>query len=140
MDTKKTNRIAEKMWGQKAIHIPNTTDIYGADLVSSFVGRYITRTLCLLAKDHKITLPDTAKEEVELMVSYFNEIGLSYISEDNFIYIEGVENHKLSTVVMSYADEMGEFSDPSYTSIVPFTSCTAIELMGIKYGKKLRSI
>jgi hypothetical protein len=34
MDTKKTNRVAEKIWGQKAIHIPNTTDIYGADLVS----------------------------------------------------------------------------------------------------------
>lgn len=135
MNTKKTNRVAEKIWGQKAIHIPNTTDIYGADLVSSFVGRYITRTLCLLAKDHKITLPDTAKDEVRQIVAYFNGIGLNYISEDNFIYIDGVEHHKLSTVVMSCADEIAEFRDPSYTSIVPFTSGTAIELMGIKYGK-----
>jgi len=136
MNTKITNRVAEKMWGQKAIHIPNTTDIYGADLVSSFVGRYITRTLCLLAKDHKITLPDTAKAEVQQMIAYFNEIGLNYISEDNVIYIKGVENHKLSTVIMSYADEIAEFGDTNYTSIVPFTSGTAIELMGIKYGKE----
>ena len=136
MDTKKTNRVAEKIWGQKAIHIPNTTDIYGADLVSSFVSKYITRTLCLLAKDHKIALPNTAKAEVEQMVEYFNGIGLNYINEDNFIFIEGVEHHKLSTVVMSCADGIAEFSDPEYTSIVPFTSSTAIELMGIKYGKK----
>lgn len=47
MSIKTTNTIAEKMWGQKAIHIPNTTDIYGADLVSSFVSSYVTRTLCL---------------------------------------------------------------------------------------------
>lgn len=61
METKNTNMISEKIWGQKAIHIPNTTDIYGADLVSSFVNKYVTRTLCLLAKDHKIILPQKTK-------------------------------------------------------------------------------
>ncbi|ABO46156.1 hypothetical protein [Francisella tularensis] len=54
MTKKTTNAISERIWGKKAIHIPNTTDIYGADLVSSFVNKYVTRTLCLLAKDHKI--------------------------------------------------------------------------------------
>ena len=100
------------------------------------MSKYITRTLCLLAKDHKIILPDTAKAEVNQMIEYFNGIGLNYISEDNFIFIEGVEHHRLSTVVMSCADDIAVFNDKSYTSIVPFTSSTAIELMGIKYGKK----
>lgn len=136
MDTKITNRVAEKMWGQKVIHIPNTTDIYGADLVSSFVSNYVTRTLCLLAKDHMIILPDTARHEVTQMLKYFSNIGLDYIREKNFIYLEGVEHHRLSTVVMNYADQISEFNDPSYTSLVPFTSATAIELMGIKYGKE----
>ena len=122
--------------GTKSHTLPNTTDIYSADLVSSFVSKYITRTLCLLAKNHKIILPDSSKAEVQQMVAYFNGIGLNYISEDNFIYIEGVEHHKLSTVVMSCADNIAEFNDKSYTSIVPFTSNTAIELMGIKYGKE----
>ncbi|MBK2085033.1 ATP-grasp domain-containing protein [Francisella adeliensis] len=136
MSIKTTNTIAEKMWGQKAIHIPNTTDIYGADLVSSFVSSYVTRTLCLLAKDHKIILPDTAKHEVTQMLDYFSDIGLDYITDENFIYLEGVGRHSFSTVVMSYADQIPEFSDQSYTSLVPFTSATAIELMGIKYAKQ----
>ena len=136
MNTKKTNRVAEKMWGQKAIHIPNTTDIYGADLVNSFVSKYVTRTLCLLAKDHKVILPESAREEVNQMISYFTSIGLGYITKDNFIFVKGSECHKLSTIVMSYADQIPEFSDSSYTSLVPFTSATSVELMGIKYGKK----
>lgn len=136
MNTKKTNRVAEKMWGQKAIHIPNTTDIYGADLVSSFVSNYITRTLCLLAKDHKIILPATVKKETKQMVEYFNEIGFKYITLDNFIFIEVAEHHKLSNVVMNQSDQFAEFSDTNYTDLVPFTSSTAIGLMGIKYNKK----
>ena len=84
----------------------------------------MTRTLCLLAKDHKIILPDTTRAEVEQMVNYFNEIGIRYISKNNFIFIKGVKHHKLSTVVMSHADQIEEFSDQSYTDIVPFIANT----------------
>lgn len=136
MVTKTTNTISEKIWGKKAIHIPNTTDIYGADLVSSFVNKYITRTLCLLAKDHKIILPKKTKPEVEKIVNYFNEIGLTYINLDNFIFVDKLmEHYRLSTIVMNYADQIAEFNDPEYTQIVPFTAATAIELLGIKYKK-----
>ncbi|MFC4893009.1 ATP-grasp domain-containing protein [Pseudofrancisella aestuarii] len=135
--TKITNTLSEKMWGKKAIHIPNTTDIYGADLVSSFVSNYITRTLCLLAKDHKIVLPKTSMKVVEQMVKYFKEIGLGYISIDNFIFIEDILQHyRFSTLVMNYADQIPEFKDKEFVSIVPFTSSTSIELMGIRYGKE----
>lgn len=88
------------------------------------------------SKDHKIILPDTAKHEVTQMLDYFSDIGLDYITDENFIYLEGVGRHSFSTVVMSYADQIPEFSDRSYTSLVPFTSATAIELMGIKYAKQ----
>lgn len=136
MVNKTTNNISERIWGQKAIHIPNTTDIHGADLVSSFVNRYVTRTLCLLAKDHKIILPKSIEIEVKQVVEYFTEIGLSYISMDNFIFIDKVKDcYRLSTIVMNYAEQIPEFSDPSYTHLVPFTSATAIELLGIKYNK-----
>lgn len=136
MVTKTTNVISEKIWGKKAIHIPNTTDIYGADLVSSFVNKYVTRTLCLLAKDHKIILPKKTKSEVEKIVSYFNEIGFNYITLDNFIFLDKLmEHHRLSTIIMNCADQIPEFNDPEYTHIVPFTAATAIELLGIKYAK-----
>lgn len=69
MTKKTTNAISERIWGKKAIHIPNTTDIYGADLVSSFVNKYVTRTLCLLAKDHKIILPKKTQPEVEKLLA-----------------------------------------------------------------------
>lgn len=137
MSIKTTNHLSEKMWGKKALHIPNTTDIYGADLVSSFVSNYMTRTLCLLAKDHKIILPNSTKKMVGTMVDYFNDIGLSYITMNNFIFIDDILQHyTLSTLVMNYADQIPEFKDKSFESIVPFTSSTSIELMGIKYGKK----
>lgn len=134
MATKTTNSISEKIWGKKAIHIPNTTDIYGADLVSSFVDKYVTRTLCLLAKDHKIILPKKTQTEVEKIVSYFNKIGFDYISMENFIFLRN-EHYRFSTIVMNYADQIPEFSNPEYTSLVPFTSATAVELLGIKYKK-----
>ncbi|MDE5014627.1 hypothetical protein NAI47_11150, partial [Francisella tularensis subsp. holarctica] len=76
MTKKKTNAISERILGKKAIHITNTTDIYGGDLVSSFVNKYVTRTFCLLAKDHKIILPKKTLPEVEKIISYFNDIGL----------------------------------------------------------------
>ena len=137
MSIKQTNLVSEKIWGKKAIHIPNTTDIYGADLVSSFVGNYMTRTLCILAKDHKIILPNKSKNMAEQMVAYFNAIGFEYITMDNFIFIDDLmEHYRLSTLVMNYADQIPEFADKEYESIVPFTSSTSIELMGIKYGKK----
>ncbi|MED7819895.1 MULTISPECIES: ATP-grasp domain-containing protein [unclassified Francisella] len=134
MAIKTTNSISEKIWGKKAIHIPNTTDIYGADLVSSFVDKYVTRTLCLLAKEHKIILPKKTQDEVEKMVSYFNKIGFDYISMDNFIFLHN-EHYRFSTIVMNYADQIPEFSNPEYTDLVPFTSATAVELLGIKYKK-----
>ncbi|APD51079.1 ATP-grasp domain-containing protein [Francisella hispaniensis] len=136
MTKKTTNTISERIWGKKAIHIPNTTDIYGADLVSSFVNKYVTRTLCLLAKDHKIILPKKTQPEVEKIISYFNQIGLSYITMDNFIFLDKLmEHYRLSTIVMNYADQIQEFSDPEYTHLVPFTAATAVELLGIKYNK-----
>ncbi|AIT09446.1 hypothetical protein LO80_05350 [Candidatus Francisella endociliophora] len=136
MTIKTTNVISERIWGKKAIHIPNTTDIYGADLVSSFVNKYVTRTLCLLAKDHKIILPKKSRPEVEKIVEYFREIGLSYISMNNFIFVDKLmEHYRLSTIVMNYADQIPEFSDSEYTHLVPFTAATAIELLGIKYKK-----
>ena len=134
MATKTTNSISEKIWGKKAIHIPNTTDIYGADLVSSFVDKYVTRTLCLLAKDHKIILPKKTQAEVEKIVSYFNKIGLDYINMENFIFLRN-EHYRFSTIVMNYADQIPEFSNTEYTTLVPFTSATAVELLGIKYKK-----
>ncbi|BCD91733.1 hypothetical protein fh0823_18720 [Francisella halioticida] len=134
MAIKTTNSISEKIWGKKAIHIPNTTDIYGADLVSSFVDKYVTRTLCLLAKDHKIVLPKKTHDEVKKIVSYFNKIGLDYINMENFIFLHN-EHYRFSTIVMNYADQILEFSNPEYTHLVPFTSATAIELLGIKYKK-----
>ncbi len=134
---KQTNNISEKIWGKNAIHIPNTTDIEGADLVNSFVGTYMTRTLCILAKNHKIILPEVTKPEVEQMLEYFNEIGLEYIDINNFIFLyQGEKCYSLSTFVLSHADQIAEFSDETYTDIVPFTASTAIELMGIKYNKK----
>ncbi|MDE4957536.1 hypothetical protein NAI59_12075 [Francisella tularensis subsp. holarctica] len=45
MTKKTTNPISERIWGKIAINIPNTTDIYGADLVSSYVNKYVTRTI-----------------------------------------------------------------------------------------------
>ncbi|WP_432773092.1 ATP-grasp domain-containing protein [Francisella salimarina] len=136
MAIKKTNVVSERIWGKKAIHVPNTTDIYGADLVSSFVNKYVTRTLCLLAKDHKIILPKKTQSEVEEIVSYFNRIGLTYITMDNFIFLDKLmEHYRLSTIVMNYADQIPEFSNPEYTHIVPFTAATAIELIGIKHNK-----
>ncbi|WP_172106274.1 ATP-grasp domain-containing protein [Allofrancisella frigidaquae] len=136
MINKTTNKIAERIWGQKAIHIPNTTDIHGADLVSSFVDKYATRTVCLLAKDHKIILSKNAKTEIKQVIEYFTDIGLSYINMSNFIFIDkATDYYSLSTLVMNYANQIPEFSDPSYTHIVPFTSAAAIELLGIKYKK-----
>lgn len=98
------------------------------------MDKYVTRTLCLLAKDHKIVLPKKTQDEVEKIVSYFNKIGLGYINMDNFIFLHN-EHYRFSTIVMNYADQISEFSDSEYTSLVPFTSATAVELLGIKYKK-----
>lgn len=131
-----TNRVSEKMWGKKALHIPNTTDIDGADLVSSFVRNYMTRTLCLVAKDHKIIFPKSIKDIVTQMINYFHKIGINYITLDNIIFIDDfLEHYRFSTLVMNYADQIEEFKDSDFKSIVPFTSSTSIDLMGIKYNK-----
>ena len=136
MANKKTNLISEKIWGKKAIHIPNTTDISGANLVSSFVGSYATRTLCLLAKGHKIIMTERNRQATEEIIEYFNKIGFNYISLDNIIFVENIdETHGLSSWVMGQAENIPEFHDDEFESLVPFTATHAMDIMSLRYRK-----
>ena len=48
-----------------------------------------------------------------------------------------MEHYRSSAIVMNYADQIQEFSDPEYTHLVQFTAATAVELLGIKYNKTM---
>ncbi|MDE4940533.1 hypothetical protein NAI66_11200, partial [Francisella tularensis subsp. holarctica] len=75
----------------------------------------------LLAKDHKIILPKKTQPEVAKIISYFNDIGLSYITMDNIIFLDKlIEHYRLSTIVMNYADQIKEFSYTEYTNLVQY--------------------
>ena len=132
-----TCNVSEKMWGKKAIHIPNVTDIYGAELVGSFIDNYQTRVLCLLAKEHKIVLPERHRQASTDLINYFIEIGFDYLSMDNIIFINdfGNASFEIGTLALSVGDSIAELSDPEFQQIVPFFSSATVELLAHKYKK-----
>ena len=132
-----TCNVSEKMWGKKALHIPNVTDIYGAELVGSFIDNYQTRVLCLLAKEHKIVLPERHRQASTDLINYFIEIGFDHLSMDNIVFINdfGNASFEIGTLALSVGDSITELSEAEFRQIVPFFSSATVELLAHKYKK-----
>ena len=129
--------ISEKMWGERSIHIPNVTDVYGSDMVGSFIDNYQTRVLCLLAKEQKILLPERHKEAALNLLNYFQKIGFNYLDINNLIFINdfGNKSFEIGSLALSVGDAITELSDTKFKQIVPFFSSATVELLVHKYKK-----
>jgi hypothetical protein len=129
--------VSEKMWGKKSIHIPNVTDVYGSDLVGSFVDNYQTRVLCLLGNKQKILLPERHREATLNLLRYLIKIGFTHLSEENIIFINdyGNKSFEIGSLALSVGDSISELSNADYSQVVPFFSSATVELLVHKYKK-----
>jgi len=135
-----TIKISERMWGKKALHLPNLRDVLGCDTVDIFFWNYQTRILSLLGREHKIFLSLSQKDKAIELIKYYNKIGFNNLSENSLIFLEDSNydnSTPISTLALSYADKIKELRDSEFESIVPFTSSEKAQVLALKYEKGL---
>ncbi|MFZ9035141.1 MAG: hypothetical protein ACO2ZM_03360 [Francisellaceae bacterium] len=134
-----TINISEKMWGKKAIHIPNITDLFGIERVGGFADNYQTRVLCLLAKRHKLILPERHRQSSLELIKHFNDLGFDHFNADQLIFLNDNGNKtEIAALTLALSENIPELTSTDYRTLVPFVTTHNTNLLATKFNKKLR--
>lgn len=110
----------EKIWGDKAYHVPNITDLFGYNSLDR-LNTYKERILSILPPRHKLILPHHRKEQTLLQLEYLHQIGFSFPQADNIIFLpQNLPETNLSDLLLKHLANISDFNKPNQLNFVPY--------------------